>query len=387
MNLSFSDEQLALRESAEAFLKDHSSSEKVRAAMASELGYDEDTWKRIATELGWAAVTVPEKYAGLGLGFVELVALMEVMGASLLCSPFFSTICLAANALLVGGSEEQKSRRLPQIAAGEVTATVAALEANGRSDAGGIETTHTKTADGNYVINGRKRFVVDGATADWIVVPSRAEGSKGQEGISLFIVASDAEGLSRETLATMDQTRRLANLQLKDVCVDAASLLGSEGQGWEALTRTLDLARIALAAEQIGGADRCLEISVEYAKERVQFGRPIGSFQAIKHKCADMMTAVESARSAIYYVGAAVDMAASGETGGDDLSVLAALASAYSSEAYFKCAGDSIQILGGVGFTWEYDVHLYFKRARASETLLGSPSFHRERIADHLFSA
>ena len=202
--------------------------------------------------------------------------------------------------------------------------------------------------------------------------------SAGEEGVSLFVVPADTAGIERSALPTMDQTRRLAQIELRDVRVPASALMGEEGAAWPALRKTLDLAAVALAAEQVGGAQKCLDHSVEYAKERIQFGRPIGSFQSIKHKCADMMVLVESARSASYYAGWAASENA------EDLPVAAALAKAFCSDTYFHCAAQSVQIHGGVGFTWEYDVHLYFKRAKSTEILFGSPAYHRERVAQHM---
>ena len=377
MRFAFNEDQEALRDSARSFLADQSSPAAVRKAMATEAGYDSELWRRIAAELGWTSITVPEEYGGLGLSFVELVGLMEEMGSVLLCAPFFSTICLATTALLVGGTEVQKQDYLPRIVAGETTATLAHTEPNGRWNATGIETRAARNG-GNFILNGTKTFVVDGHTANLLIVTARREGSQAQEGISVFAVPADTTGVARRPLPTMDQTRKLAEITLTDVRLPASALLGEECAGWPIVSRTLDLAAIALSAEQVGGAQRCLDMSVQYAKERVQFGRPIGSFQAIKHKCADMMLRVESARSASYYAGWAVSV--------DDpeVPVLASLAKAYCYDAYFSCAAESVQIHGGVGFTWEYDVHLYFKRAKSSEVLLGDPSYHRELVAQRI---
>jgi alkylation response protein AidB-like acyl-CoA dehydrogenase len=225
------------------------------------------------------------------------------------------------------------------------------------------------------VLEGRVRPVIDGASADWIALAARAPGSSGASGVSLFALEGGPAGLERKALVGMDQTRRQAELDLHGVRVPASARLGPEGEAWPRIAHILDLATVALCAESVGGAQRCLDLSVAYARERRQFGRPIGSFQAIKHKCANLLLAVESSRSAAYYAGWA---ASEGEP---ELPALAALAKAYVSEAYFRCAAEAIQIHGGVGFTWEYDPHLYFKRARASEALLGTPAYHRERIA------
>lgn len=376
MNFAFNQEQEALRQSARSFLKDNCSSDQLRASMQDESGYDRELWRRIASELGWPALTIPENYGGLGLGCVDLVALMEVMGEALLASPFFATVCLAANALLAAASDEQKAEHLPAIAAGQTTATLALTEANGRWDASGIET--VVDADGDsFLLRGTKTFVTDGADADLLVVAARERGSKDSDGVSLFLVTGDSAGLQRRPLPTMDQTRRQGEIVLNEVRLGADALMGERGRGWPALRSALDLAAIALGAEQVGGAERCLDMSVTYAKERVQFGRPIGSFQAIKHKCADMLLLVESARSAVYYAAAAADSRESRE----ELSTLTSLAKAYCSDAYFRCAAEALQIHGGVGFTWEYDVHLHFKRAKSSETLLGDAAYHREALA------
>jgi alkylation response protein AidB-like acyl-CoA dehydrogenase len=374
LNFAFTEEQEELRSTARGFLGDRSASEDVRRAMESELGYDPSLWKQMGAELGWTAVTIPEAYGGLGLGYIELVALLEVMGESLVCAPFFSSICLGANAILVAGSDEQKQDLLPGIAEGQTRATLACGEAGGRWNGSGIGATARRDG-GDFVLRGVVRFVLDGHCADLLVVAARAEGSSGEEGISLFALPADAAGLERRALPTMDLTRRLAEVELRDVRAPASALLGEEGAGWGPLARTLDLAAVALAAEQVGGAQRCLDMSVDYAKERVQFGRPIGSFQAIKHKCADMMVRVESARSGAYYAGCVATERS------DELPVVASLAKATCSDAFFHCAAQAMQIHGGVGFTWEYDVHLYFKRARAMESFLGEPAWHRERVA------
>ena len=377
MDFRFSEEQEELGAIARSFLAEASDAETVRQVMTTDLGYDPKVWAQIGTELGWCCVHIPEEYGGLGLGFVDLVVLLEATGESVLCAPFFSTVALGANTILECGSEAQKQAMLPAIAEGAQTATLAFAEASGDWSADGIETTVTQDGDA-FVIEGKKAWVVDGHSADVIFVVARRPDTRGEDGLCVLAVPGDAPGLSRKALPTMDQTRRLAEIELSAVRVGADACLGECGEAWPGLRRTLDLAAIALAAEQVGGAQRCLDLSVAYAKEREQFGRPIGSFQSIKHKCADMMVAVESARSALYYAACIADDAS------DDLTSNASLAKAWCSDAYFKCAGDSIQIHGGVGFTWEYEPHLHFKRARASEAWLGAPTYHRERIAQHL---
>jgi alkylation response protein AidB-like acyl-CoA dehydrogenase len=374
MDFQLNEEQEELRQMARGFLTERSGPEQVRDAMQNPIGYDIETWRQIAVELGWPSVHIPEAYGGLGLGHVDLAVLLEATGEALLCAPFFSTVALGVNAILQIGTEAQKAEQLPELAGGAQTATLAFAEASGQWDASGIET--IATPDGNgFRLEGRKCWVVDGHSADVLFVAARVPGSIGEEGLSVFRLPGDTPGVTRKARATMDQTRRLAEIELSGVRVGPEALLGESGQAWPGLRRTLDLAAIALAAEQVGGAQRCLDLSVSYSGEREQFARPIGSFQAIKHKCADMLVAVETARSALYYAACIAD------DGSDDLTTNASLAKAWCSEAYFQCAAESIQIHGGVGFTWEYDPHLHFKRARASESWLGDPNYHRERIA------
>ncbi len=317
------------------------------------------------------AVHVPEEYGGQGFGFVELCIVLEEMGRALLCAPYFGSIALAANAILNGATETRKKELLPAIAAGETIATLALTEPSGRWDASGVELTATP-ASGTFRLDGVKTLVLDGHTADLVVVVARAPGSSGNDDLSFFTVAGDAAGLSRRALSTVDATRKLASLEFSGV---QAELLGELGSGATALERTLDQGAIALANEMVGGAQKVLETSVEYAKERVQFGRPIGSFQAIKHKCADVLIEVELAKSATYYAAAAAS------AGDEELPALASLAKALVSDTYRQAAAENIQIHGGVGFTWEDDAHLYFKRAKGSEVFLGDPTYHRERFA------
>jgi alkylation response protein AidB-like acyl-CoA dehydrogenase len=377
LHFAFTEEQEALREQARAFLAEHASSEAVRRAMASESGYEPETWKRIAGELGWTGVAIPEAFGGAGLGPVELLALLEPMGEALLPSPFLATVCLAAPALLQTPDSAAAREWLPAIAEGRALATLAFGSARRASEPADAGPTWRHTGSG-FVLAGRDRHVLDGAAADLVLVAARREDAATGEGLALFAVPARALGVSRRPHVTMDSTRRLAELELDGVALARADLVAGDETGGGALERALDLAAVALAAEQTGGAQRCLDLAVGHAKERIQFGRPIGSFQAIKHKCADAMVAVETARSAAW---AASCTAAEG---GDDLESVASLAKAWCSEAYFRCAADALQIHGGVGFTWEYDVHLHLKRARAMESFLGAPAWHRERVARRL---
>jgi alkylation response protein AidB-like acyl-CoA dehydrogenase len=379
MDFRFSEEQEMIRATAEAFLAEKSDSAAVRRAMTTESGYDPALWQSICEEMYWQAMTIPEAYGGLGLGYVELVATVEQMGRYLLCAPFYSSVCLAANALLVAGDEEQKARYLPRLAAG-ATGTLAWTGAGGRWDPHAVAATW-QPAEDSYRIDGSYRYVPDGHTAELLVVAARAPGSAGVEGISLFVLPADTAGVSRTWLPTMDQTRQQAQLGFDGVTVPAASLLGEAGESGRALAKIIDLATVGIAADQVGGAQQSLDSTVAYLQERVQFGRVIASYQAVKHKAADMMVKVEAARSAVYYAACIADEALAGNPLGEELAEAASIAKAYCSDAYFFNAGCGIQLHGGVGFTAEYDIQLYFKRARSTEVFLGNGTWHRERLA------
>jgi alkylation response protein AidB-like acyl-CoA dehydrogenase len=383
MEFAFTEEQEMIRETAAAFLAEVSDGAAIRRAMATERGYDTDLWKRICAEMYWQAIHVPEAYGGMGLGYVELVAMMEQMGRYLLCSPFFSSVCLAGNALRVAGSVEQQAYWLGQLCEGELTATLAYSGGSSRWDAEAVTATWRPEGDG-FVLNGDYRYVVDGHTANLLIVAARAEGSSGEEGISLFLLPANTSGVSRRWLPTMDQARKQAAVQLENVSLEKDALMGAPGEGWDLLAKVIDLATIALAAEQVGGCQQLLDMTVAYTGERVQFNRTIASYQAVKHKAADMMLKTEVARSAIYYAACVAQEALEGGPLAGELREAASVAKSYCSDAYFAIAGDALQLYGGVGFTWEYDVHLYFKRAKSSEHLLGNGALHRERLASAL---
>jgi alkylation response protein AidB-like acyl-CoA dehydrogenase len=383
MEFAFTQEQEMIRDTAAAFLAEVSGSEAVRRAMATEQGYDAELWRRICSEMYWQAIHLPESCGGMGLGYVELVAMMEQMGRYLLCAPFFSTVCLAGNALRVAGSMAQQAQWLGQLCAGELTATLAFNGGSRHWDADSITATWQRQGD-SYVLDGDYRYVIDGHTADLLVVAARAAGSCGAQGISLFLLPAQAQGVTRQWLPSMDQTRKQAAVQLDRVSVGADALLGEPGQGWGALSKIIDLATIALAAEQVGGCQQLLDMTVAYTGERVQFNRTIASYQAVKHKAADMMLKTEVARSAVYYAACVAQEALVGGPLAGELGEAASVAKSYCSDAYFAIAGDALQLFGGVGFTWEYDVHLYFKRAKSSEQLLGNGTQHRERLASAL---
>lgn len=369
MQFAFTEEQDQLRSFVRQFLDEKSDEAAVRALMETEQGYDEAVWSQMAEQLGLQSLIIPEAYGGQGFSWVELVVVLEEMGRSLLCAPFFSSVVLATSALMLSGDEAAQSEYLPKIASGELIATVAVTEENGRWDESGVTATATAAGD-SWTIDGAKHYVLDGHTAGLIIVAARTAA-----GVSLFAVDGDAAGLERTALSTMDQTRKQAKLTLSGT---PATLIGTDGAGWDTLEAMLDRAAVGLAAEQVGGAQKVLDMSVEYAKDRVQFGRPIGSFQAIKHKCADMLLEVESAKSAAYYAA----WCAAEEN--DELPAMASLAKSYCSEAYFHATAENIQIHGGIGFTWEHPAHLYFKRAKSSELLFGDPTYHRELLAERI---
>jgi alkylation response protein AidB-like acyl-CoA dehydrogenase len=363
MKFSFSSEQEEFRSNLRRFLAERSPTKEVRRLMETAAGWERAQWQKLNGELGLTAVRIPESYGGQGFGFSELGIVLEEMGRALVCAPYFSTAVLAAGAVLNAGTEAQKKALLPAIASGDTVATLAWAEDNGRWDAEGTTLAATPSG-GKFRLEGHKSFVLDGHTADLIVVLARAP-----HGLSLFTVAGTASGLVRRPLKTMDATRKLARLEFKSI---EATLLGEAGAAAGPLARTLDEAAICLANEMVGGADRLREDALAYAKMRVQFGRAIASFQSMKHKHADMLVDVELAKSAAYYAAAALD------EGDNDVPAIAALAKASASEAYLQTAIHAIQIHGGIGFTWDNDTHLWFKRAKSSEVFLGDATYHRE---------
>ena len=370
MRFSFTDEQEEFRRILRRFMEDKSPTTEVRRLMETDAGSDHEVWRQMSQDLGLPAVHIPEDYGGQGFGFVELAIVLEEMGRALLCAPYFSSTVLAATSILNAGTEAQKQALLPAIAAGETVATLAFTEDNGRWDSAGVEVTATPS-DGGFRLQGAKSFVLDGHTADLIVVLARRPGSSADDGLSFFTVPGDAEGLERRLLKTLDGTRKQARLHFNNV---QAELLGEEGAAAAPLATTLDQAAVCLANEMVGGAERLRESAVDYSQLRIQFGRAIGSFQSLKHKAADMLVDVELAKSAAYYAAAAAAEA------DDDLPALASLAKAAAAEAYMQTAIHTIQIHGGIGFTWDNDTHLWFKRAKSSEVFLGDPSYHRELL-------
>ena len=370
MQFSFTEEQEEFRAILRRFLEDKSPTTEVRRLMETDEGYDPEVWRQLCEDLGLTAVHIPEDYGGQGFGFVELGIVVEEMGRALLCAPYFATTVMAATAILNAGSEDQKRALLPDIAAGKTIATLAFAEDSGRWDAGGVTLTATP-ADGGFRLSGHKSYVLDGHTADQVVVLARTPETSGTEGLSFFTVAGDAAGLDRRLLQTTDPTRKQARLTFDNV---DAVLLGEPGTGAAPFAKTLDQVVACLANEMVGGAAKLRELALEYSLLRVQFGRAIGSFQSIKHKSADLLLEVEMAKSAAYYAAAAAAEDSA------ELPAVAPLAKAAAADAYMQAAIDTTQIHGGIGFTWDNDTHLWFKRAKSSEVFLGDPSYHRERM-------
>ncbi|MFF5306835.1 acyl-CoA dehydrogenase family protein [Streptomyces sp. NPDC013161] len=366
MDFAFSDEQDELRLTVRAFLADTSPETETRRLMETPEGFDRALWHRMGTELGLQGLAVPEEYGGAGCGPVEVGAVMEELGRTLVCTPFLSSAVLATTTLLRSDDEDARKRLLPGLASGELVGTLALTEDSARWDATGVRL-NARASEGRWLLTGHKMFVLDGATADVVLTVARTD-----DGIGVFSVDGDAAGLTRTPLPTMDPTRRQARLDYDDV---PATRLRTHGDGWDLVSQVLDRAAAALAAEQVGVASRALDMAVEYAKVRHQFGRPIGSFQAVKHLLADVLLEVESARAAAHFAL----LAAEGED--PDLPAVASLAKAFCSDACVQATEQNIQVHGGIGFTWEHPAHLYLKRAKTSQLLFGDPAYHRELLA------
>jgi len=369
MNFDFSDDQKMLKEQAHKFLSEKCTPKTVRAVYQSGSTYDRALWKQIA-ELGWAGTAIPEQYGGLGLGYLELCVIAEELGRALAPVPFSSTIYQFAEALLVSGAEEQKQRLLPKVAACEIIGTLARAEGPGAVLPKNIRTTFR-----NGKLNGKKIAVVDGMDADYAVVPARGSDDAGERGLQLALVDLKQDGVKRRAQQSIDPSRAHAELTFENANAEA---LGKQGEAWSDLNRVLDRAAILMAFEQVGGADVCLQMAKGYAMERYAFGRPIASFQAIKHKLADMYVANELARSNAYYGAWALS------TGARELPLAAAAARVSATQAFDFSAKENIQTHGGVGFTWEFDCHFYYKRSRELGLALGPQRVWKDKLVTQL---
>jgi alkylation response protein AidB-like acyl-CoA dehydrogenase len=359
MQFGLSESQEFLKDSARKFFAGECPSAETRRLMETDTAYDAGLWSKL-TDQGYTGIIFPEEYGGVGLGKVELMLLMEEAGRALLPGPFFSTVVLAGSVLDAVASPAHKKKYLAPICRGEARATVAILDASASWNPREVQLTAA-----NNKLTGEKLFVSDAAIADFILVVARN---------GVFIVNAKAPGLRITPMSAMDLTRKLYVVQFKDT---PAELLGPTSE----LARAFDVASAALAAELVGGMQRTLDITVEYAKTRKQFGKPIGMFQAVQHQCADMYLETESARSAVYYAGWAL------EENAPDAAAAVSIAKMYASDAGRTVGNRGIQIHGGMGFTWENDVHLYYRRAKASENAFGDATFHRERLASFIVDA
>jgi alkylation response protein AidB-like acyl-CoA dehydrogenase len=380
MQFAFTAEQEMIRDAAREFVAGHGTSARLRAVMETQAGYDTDAWHELGRELGWVGLMLPEEAGGSGSGMVELAILQEEMGRRLLATPFLATAGMTVPIILECAGAAQTSRLLTGLAAGEMIAAAALTGDSGLPGEAAIAVDFTPSGRGGGRLNGHASFVVHGHVADVLLVAANTVQPEG--GISVLVVPRSASGVHVTRLTTMDLTRPYARVEFHDVELSAEALLGSMGKADAPLANGLRIAEIALAAEQLGGAAGVLEMTTEYVRQRVQFGRPIGSFQAVKHRLADMLVMVEAARSAVYYAACTVDEYRAGAADAKALAEAAALVKSYCSDAFFNCASNAIQLHGGIGFTWDHDAQLYFKRARASATLLGSSTYHRRRIAE-----
>jgi alkylation response protein AidB-like acyl-CoA dehydrogenase len=374
MDFAFSEQQELLRATARQVLERECPPAMVRRWSDDPQGYSPELWQKMA-ELGWMGLVLPEMYGGLGLSFVDLAVLMEEMGRVLLPAPFFSSIALGALTLLEAGSDAQRQQLLSRLARGQIKVCVAVLEGDGRYDPRGISM-RASIRGNRAILNGTKLFVVDAQGSDYVICVARTRGGRSPEsGISLFVVDMASPGIACTPLMSIDQTRRFCEVSFARVSISLDTMLGGRDTAWPMLQRALDKATVALCAEMVGGAEKAMEMCVDYAKMRLQFGRQIGSFQAVKHKIADMKVWVENAKSVVDYAAWAVDRDA------PEAGRVASMAKAYCSQMYTRVTADGIQVHGGVGFTWDHDMHLYFKRAKSSDVLLGDATWHRERTA------
>lgn len=366
MKFSFSDEQEEFRTILRRFLDAKSPTAEVRRLMDTELGYDPVVWRQMSQELALTALHVPEEYGGAGFGVAELAVAAEEMGRALLCAPFFGSTVLATTAILEAGSEEQKRELLPKLAAGETVAALAAAEPGGAWAGDAIGMAASRDGDG-YTLSGVKSYVLDGMSASLLVVAARLPDGE----LALFTVPADAAGVARRPLRALDPTRKLARIDFDQA---QATLLGGGAGGADAYERMFDVACICLANEMSGGAERLREDALEYVSMRMQFGRSIASFQVTKHKAADMLLDVELAKAAGYSAATAYD------DGDEGARAFASLAKASASDAYMQTAIHAVQMHGGIGFTFDNDTQLWFKRAKSSEVFLGDSNWHRERM-------
>ena len=369
MNFDFSDEQKQLRDQARKFLAEKCPPRAVRAVLEGKTPYDRELWKGLA-EMGFLGVAIPESYGGTGAGHLELCVIAEEIGRALAPVPFSSTVYLAAEAILLAGSQAQKQKWLPLIASGAAIGTLALFEGKGNPSPQAI-----KLSAAGGVLDGVKKPVPDGAIADFAIVAARTASSGRDTDISLFLVDMKADAVQAKPLNNVDPTRNQAEVTFSRC---RAEPLGVAGEGWSIVSQVLDRAAVLMAFEQVGGADRALEMGRDYALDRIAFGRPIGSFQAIKHMLADMYVSATLARSNCYYGAWALS------TNASELPEAAAAARISATQAFQHCAKNNIQVHGGMGFTWEFDCHMYYRRANTVALGLGSLSYWEDQLIDRM---
>jgi acyl-CoA dehydrogenase len=373
MNFDFSDDQKSLADQARKFLEKECPSTTVRAVLEGGHTHDARLWQGVA-DMGFLGVVVPEQYGGLGSSYLDLCVVAEEMGRALAPVPFSSSVYLATEFLLEAGTEAQKGLWLPRLVTGQAIGTLAFAEAAGAVTPASIQVS-ARARSGNVRLKGHKTAVPDGGIADFAVVVARHAKGTGAEGISLYLVDLSQDSVTRTAQTTIDPTRGHARLDFHDA---VAEPLGATGQGGALLSRVLDRAAVLTAFEQIGGADRALMMARDYAQDRMAFGRPIGSFQAIKHMLADMYVSATLARSNAYYGAWALS------TGAQELPVAAATARVSATQAFQHCAKNNIQVHGGVGFTWAFDCHLFYRRANLLALSLGSQSQWEDALVERL---
>lgn len=369
MNFDFSDDQKLLKDQARRFLSEKCTSKVVRRVLESADGYDSGLWKQIA-EMGWMGTAIPENYGGLGLGYLELCVIAEELGRTLAPVPFSSTVYLFAEAVLAAGTEEQKQKLLPKIASGELIGTVARAEGPSA-----VTPKNTRVTFRGGKLSGKKVAVVDGVAADFAIVLARASDEPGERGLALAMVDLKGAGVTRRAQDSIDPSRKHAEIVFDNAPAEA---LGKIGEGWSIANRVLDRAAVLMAFEQVGGADVCLAMAKDYAVNRYAFGRPIGSFQAIKHKLADMYVNNELARSNAYYGAWALS------TNARELPLAAAAARVAATQAFDYAAKENTQTHGGIGFTWEVDCHLFYKRSRELGLALGPQRTWKDKLVTEL---
>jgi len=374
MDITLSKAQQDISKEARRFLKKECSPDFVQEMFEDDKGYTDDLWSKIV-ELDWPAMCIPEQYGGMGLDLLDLIMVLEETGRALMPGPFFSTILLGAETIIAAGNDSQKETYLPKIANGEIKGTLALYEPDSGADPGYIQM--EAKSDGNgFILNGTKILVPDAHVSDFIICVARTQpGDDAEQGVTLFLVDPKSDGVIVSLLPTMDATRKYCGVEFKNVPVSTDNVLGEPNQGWGPLCRAMQRVQVAISAESIGGAQWAMEAATDYAKIRIQFGQPIGAYQAIKHRCAQMFVDVESSRSLLYYAAWAQD-----NEEPTAAAIAASAAKTYCTETFYNVSCGTIQVLGGTGFVWENEIHYHLKRAKANEVALGDPDYHRERI-------